>query len=173
VRSVIVDKERQIAHVQGGAKLADFDAECNAQGLCTVAGSDPRTGLGGYVAGGGWGWLSRKYGMSIDSLLEAECVLADGSVVIANEKENSDLFWALRGAGASFAVIARYTMKLYPLPKCVIAGMMLYPEEKGKECLKAVRDHILKAPRDVATMWELNWGPPNKETGVRWVALNS
>lgn len=167
MRGVMVDKEKKIAHVQGGAKLADFDGECHAQGLCTVAGSDPRTGVGGYVQGGGWGWLSRKYGMCVDNLLEAECVLADGTVVVASERENKDLFWAIRGAGASFAVVTRFTFRLYDLPKCTIAGFMLYPEEKGKDCLKAVRDSIKAAPREVSTMFELNWGPPNKKTGVR------
>lgn len=178
----MVDREKMVAHVQGGCKLADFDAETNAQGFVAVAGSDPRTGVGGYVQGGGWGWLSRKYGMSCDSLVEAECVLADGTVVIANEKEHADLFWAIRGAGASFGVMCRYTMKLRPMPKVVLAGQvgfvfavvlafttsadlpspqLLYPEEKGKEALLAVRDHIKAAPREVATMWELNWSPPN------------
>ncbi|KAI9029331.1 hypothetical protein DFJ74DRAFT_657901 [Hyaloraphidium curvatum] len=167
MRGVIVDRERKVAHVQGGAKLADFDGECHAQGLCTVTGSDPRTGVGGYLLGGGWGWLSRKWGMACDNILEVECVLADGSVVIASEKEHPDLFWALRGAGASFAVCTRFTLKLYDLPKTTIAGFQLYPEGQGKECLRAVRDHIKTAPREVATMWELNWGPPNPQTGVR------
>ncbi|KXS09487.1 FAD-binding domain-containing protein [Gonapodya prolifera JEL478] len=169
MRSVVIEAERRVAHVQGGCKLMDLDGETSVHGLCTPAGTDPRTGVGGFLLGGGWGWLARQYGMAVDNVLEVELVLADGTVVVANDDPKNkfrDLFWAVRGAGMSFGVATRFTVKLYPIPVCR-AGFRLYPIERARECMVAVREHMTKAPVTSSTMAELNWGPPNPETGVR------
>ncbi|KAJ3338433.1 hypothetical protein HDU93_009529 [Gonapodya sp. JEL0774] len=169
MRGVVVEKEKRIAHVQGGCKLMDLDGETSLHGLCTTAGSDPRTGVGGFLTGGGWGWLARQYGMAVDNVLEVEVILADGTVAVANDEPGNkyrDLFWAIRGAGASFGVVSRFTIRLYPIPVCR-AGARLYPIDRARECIVAVREHIKAAPRTSCTMAELSWGPPNQKTGER------
>jgi FAD/FMN-containing dehydrogenase len=102
INHVHVDRAQKTVSFGGGCKWRDIDEACAKHGLATVGGTVNHTGVGGFILGGGFGWLTSKYGLTIDNLISAEVVLADGSIVIASEKDNPDLFWALRGAGQNF-----------------------------------------------------------------------
>lgn len=104
INSVVVDTTKQTVTFGGGCRWSEVDEACAAKGLGTVGGTVNHTGVGGFILGGGFGWLTPKYGLTIDNLLSTEVVLADGRIVTASEKENEDLFWALRGAGQNFGV---------------------------------------------------------------------
>ncbi|MDX1372545.1 MAG: FAD-binding oxidoreductase, partial [Nitrososphaeraceae archaeon] len=105
MKYVNVDKDKKIARVQPGATLKDFDAETQKFGLATPVGINSTTGIAGLTLGGGFGWLTRKYGFTIDNLLSAEVVTVDGNTHRASDKENADLFWAIRGGGGNFGIV--------------------------------------------------------------------
>lgn len=115
MNQVVVDPEAMVATYGGGCIWKDVDDACAPYNLGTVGGTVNHTGVGGLVLGGGLGWLTSKYGLAIDNLLEAEVVLADGTIAEASETKNKDLFWALRGAGQNFGVVTSFTSKLYPV----------------------------------------------------------
>jgi FAD/FMN-containing dehydrogenase len=129
MNGIWVDTEEQTAHVQAGATWGDVDHETQAFGLATVGGQDPNIGVAGMTLGGGIGWLSRKYGLTIDHLLEVELVTADGRLVTASESENSDLFWALRGGGGNFGIATSFRYQLHELGPEVLAGSLIHPIE--------------------------------------------
>src|SRR5882762_10912991 len=109
-----VDAEKKRAYVEPGATLADFDEAAQAYGLATPVGINSTTGIAGLTLGGGFGWLSRKYGMTVDNLESAEVVTAAGEVVRASATERPDLYWALRGGGGNFGVVTRFEFRLHP-----------------------------------------------------------
>ncbi|KIM94548.1 hypothetical protein OIDMADRAFT_135662 [Oidiodendron maius Zn] len=136
MRHVHVDTATKTLRVQGGALWRDVDEAAAAHDLATVGGTINHTGVGGLTLGGGFGWLSGRYGLTIDNLLEVTMVLADGNIVKASKDENPDLFWAVRGAGHSFGVAVDFTFQAYDQKNAVFAGLMLFPAiEKN---LKAV-----------------------------------
>jgi len=120
-RRVKVDPERLIATVQPGALWGDFDAATQAHGLASPAGIVTHTGVAGLTVGGGFGWLSRRWGLTSDNLLSVRMLLADGSRVRAAPDENEDLFWAVRGGGGNFGVVTEFEFRLYPLGTQVLA----------------------------------------------------
>src|SRR5678816_3865303 len=113
MKNVQVDPNARRATVEPGCILADFDAAAQAHGLATPLGINSTTGVAGLTLGGGFGWLSRKYGMTVDNLLSASVVLADGQQVRASATENADLFWALRGGGGNFGIVSRFEFQLH------------------------------------------------------------
>jgi FAD/FMN-containing dehydrogenase len=149
MRGVRVDPAARTAQVAGGAKLGDLDHATCAFGLCTPAGIHSTTGVGGLTLGGGHGYLSRRYGLTIDNLLEADVVLADGSLVRTSEDEHPDLFWALRGGGGNFGVVTSFTFRLHPIGD-VTAAISLWPVERGPDVLRWYRDFSPRAPEELA-----------------------
>ncbi len=139
--TIEVDPDARTARVQGGATLTMLDAATHAYGLATPAGVVGTTGVGGLTLGGGHGYLSRKYGLTIDNLLSAEMVLADGRMVTASEDENPDLFWAIRGGGGNFGVVTCFTLRLHPVTN-VICGPTAWPGSATSDVLDWYREFL-------------------------------
>jgi FAD/FMN-containing dehydrogenase len=142
---VLVDPTQRIARVGGGATWGDLDRAAAAHGLATTGGAVSTTGVAGLTLGGGLGWLMRSYGLACDNLVGAEVVTADGRVLRANEGENSDLFWALRGGGGNFGVVTSFEFKLHPV-STIFGGLLLYPLGRARDALRVYRDVTRDAP---------------------------
>ncbi len=152
MRRCWVDPEGQTARVDGGALLADVDHETQLFGLAVPAGIVSHTGVGGLTLGGGFGWLSRKFGFTIDNLIGAEVVTAEGKLVRANSEENPDLFWALKGGGGNFGVVTSFEYKLHHIGTEVFAGLIVKKFEDAKEYLTFHADYVRGMP-DEMTVW--------------------
>ena len=145
MRGIRVDPKAKTARAEGGCTLGDFNHATHGFGLATPAGIISTTGVGGLTLGGGMGYLTRGLGLSIDNLLSADVVLADGRFVVASEHENEDLFWALRGGGGNFGVVTSFEYRLHPVND-VLVGIFVFPEESGGDLLRFYRDFIEQAP---------------------------
>jgi FAD/FMN-containing dehydrogenase len=148
MNAVSVDPERRTATVAGGATMRDLDRATEPFDLATTGGRVSTTGIGGYILGGGSGWLDRKFGLACDNLLAAELVLAEGSRVQVSEEEHPDLFWALHGGGGNFGVATSFTFQLHPLPS-VTAALLLWRPGAGPDIARTYRDFIDSAPDEV------------------------
>ncbi len=144
MKGIRVDPVEKLATVQGGCTWGDIDHATHAFGLATTGGVLSTTGMG-LLLGGGIGYLSRQYGLSVDNLVSADVVLADGSFVTANETESGDLFWAIRGGGGNFGVVTSLTFRLHPVDT-VIWGPMLWPLEQAADVMRAYDGWIGGAP---------------------------
>ena len=160
MRSISIDTERRIAYVEPGLTLGDFDKEAQAHGMVTPLGINSTTGVAGLTLGGGFGWLSRKYGMTVDSLIAADVVTADGKLVHASEDENSDLFWAIRGGGGNFGVVTQFEFKLYPLAHEVLSGLIVFPLSDALSALKKYREYAKKLDNDTSVWVVMRKAPP-------------
>jgi FAD/FMN-containing dehydrogenase len=160
MRSVRIDPVARVAHVEPGATLGDFDAEAQAFGLATPLGINSTTGVAGLTLGGGFGWLSRKHGMTIDNLLAADVITADGRFVKASERENADLFWALRGGGGNFGIVTRFEFRLHPLGPGVLSGLVVYPLSEAASALKQYRRFARELGDETAVWAVLRKAPP-------------
>lgn len=143
-----VDPAARTVRVGGGCTWGDVDHATHALGLATPTGIISTTGVGGLTLGGGMGYLTRKCGLTIDNLLEADIVLADGRFVTASAEENEDLFWAIRGGGGNFGVVTSFLFKLHPI-HMDYAGPMLWPLEQATEVMQWYREFITQAPDDI------------------------
>lgn len=152
MRGIRVDPERRVARAQAGVLLGELDRETQAFGLAVPAGIVTHTGLAGLTLGGGIGWLMRQYGLTIDQLLSVDLITADGRFVTASEKENPDLFWGVRGAGANFGVITDFEFRLNPVGPEVLAGPILWPIERSPDVLRFYRDWIMDVPNELTTI---------------------
>ena len=148
MRGIRVDPAARTVRVEGGAKWGDVDHATHPFGLATPSGFIASTGVGGLTLGGGIGYLSRTHGLTLDNLLSVDMVLADGRFVMANAKENPDLYWAVRGGGGNFGVVTSFEYRLHPI-STVYGGPMIWPLEKSGEVLKFWKDFILEAPEDI------------------------
>ena len=159
LKAITVDPDSRTAKVGGGCLVGDVDAATHEHGMAAPGGIISTTGAGGLMLGGGIGHLTRKAGLSIDNILGAEVVLADGSVVNADENENDDLYWALRGGGGNFGVVTQLTLRLHPI-STVVAGPMFWELDKTVDILKWYREFILDAPEDLNGFFAFASVPP-------------
>lgn len=160
MRNIEVDPQAKRARVQPGATLADLDAATQAHGLATPVGINSTTGVAGLTLGGGFGWLSRKYGLTIDNLVSADIVTADGVQRHADADENSDLFWALRGGGGNFGVVTQFEYQLHPVGPELLAGLIVYPFDQAQSVLTNYRAFSQNAPEELSAWLVLRKAPP-------------
>ncbi|MGD8937082.1 MAG: FAD-binding oxidoreductase [Thiogranum sp.] len=159
LRGVDVDPKDRTVRVQGGCTSGDVDQATHAFGLAVPTGVISTTGIAGLALGGGSGYLSRRYGLTIDNLVEAEVVLADGRVVTASVEQNTDLFWALRGGGGNFGVVTTFLFRAHPV-HTVYAGLTLWPLERAAEILGWYREFMPAAPDELYGFFSFNGVPP-------------
>ena len=159
IKYVHVDPAAQTVRVGGGNTWGDVDHAMHAFGLAVPSGIISTTGVGGLTLGGGIGCLTRKYGLTIDSLLAADVVLADGTFAVASATQNTDLFWAIRGGGGNFGVVTSFLFKAYPV-KMVCAGPMLWPLDQAAEVMKWYREFIVQAPEEINGYFAFLTVPP-------------
>ncbi|MGH4008968.1 MAG: FAD-binding oxidoreductase [Pseudonocardiaceae bacterium] len=160
LREVTVDPQARRVRVGGGALLSDMDAATQDHGLAVPAGVVGHTGVGGLTLGGGMGWLTRRFGLSIDNLVSAEVVVADGRVLRAAEDEHPDLFWALRGGGGNFGVVTSFEFRLHEVDPMVQFGVFFWPVDQGAEALRLAREVMAGMSLDInAVVGALN-APP-------------
>lgn len=160
MRSVRVDPGNSIAIVEPGATLADVDHETQNYGLALPVGINSTTGIAGLTLGGGFGWLSRKYGMTVDHLISAELVTVQGERIVCDKNTYPDLFWAIRGGGGNFGIITSFTFNLCPVGPEVIAGPLVFKLEDGKKVLRNYRDFCKTSSTDSSTWSVLRNAPP-------------
>ena len=165
MRAVRVDPVQRTVQAQGGATLGDLDHETQPFGLAVPVGLVTATGIAGLTLHGGMGWLTRKYGLTLDNLLSVDIVTADGQLRKASEEEHADLFWALRGGGGNFGVVTAFEFRAYPVGPQVWFLAPMYPFARAREVLRFVREFMADAPEDLGILATL-WNAPN-ETFVR------
>lgn len=175
MNGIRVDTKRQTARAEGGCTWADFNHATYAFGLATTGGIIGSTGIAGLTLGGGIGYLTRGFGLSLDNLLSADVVTADGRFVVASEKENEDLFWALRGGGGNFGVVTSFEFQLHPV-KDVVAGIFFYPIDKVRDVFSFYRDYVATAPEQLGFFPAFQIAPPlpfipEKEVGKTFCAI--
>ncbi|MFN8033405.1 MAG: FAD-binding oxidoreductase [Mycobacterium sp.] len=154
-----VDPDARLVRVGGGVTWGQVDAATHTYGLATPSGVIASTGVGGLTLGGGTGYLSRKHGLTIDNLVEAEVVLADGRVVTASESQHPDLFWALRGGGGNFGVVTSFTFRLHPV-RNVICGPTAWPVSATADVLRWFRDFLPAQDEDLYGFFATMTVPP-------------
>ncbi|WP_427886462.1 FAD-binding oxidoreductase [Kribbella sp. GL6] len=160
MNAVTVDPVAKLARAGGGALLAQLDAATQEYGLATPAGMVSHTGVGGLTLGGGMGWLTRKYGLSIDNLAGVEIVTADGEIRRASDDENADLFWAVRGGGGNFGVITEFEFRLHQAGPMIQFGLAFWDLDRGADVLRMARTVIPKLPDDVNVVVGAISAPP-------------
>ncbi len=160
MKAVSVDPGSGKVRVQPGATLGDLDAATQAHGLAVPTGINSTTGIAGLTLGGGFGWLSRKHGMTVDNLLSADVVLADGSMVVASESEHADLFWGLRGGGGNFGVVTSFEFQAHAVGPEVLSGLIVHPFSDAPELLRAYRDYLQGVPDEVTVWVVMRKAPP-------------
>lgn len=160
MRSVRVDPNARTARVEPGASLGDVDTETQSHGLAVPMGINSTTGIAGLTLGGGFGWITRKHGMTIDNLLSADIVTADGALVRASADENPDLFWAIRGGGGNFGVVTSFEFQLHDVGPEILAGLIVHPLADAPELLGAFAKIAETAPDDLTTWVVMRKAPP-------------
>ncbi len=160
MRAVSVDPIERTALVQGGALWGDVDHETQAFGLATTGGIVSHTGVGGLSLGGGIGWLMRKHGLTVDNLVEAEVVTAEGDIIRASTNDHPDLFWALRGGGGNFGVVSSFRFTLHPVGPTVTAGPVFWAAEDTTDVLRFYREFVAGAPDELGNIVRLGTIPP-------------
>jgi hypothetical protein len=162
MKGVFVDPNVRSARAAGGVTWGEFDRETQAFGLATTGGRVTTTGIAGLTLGSGSGWAERKFGFTVDNLLSAQMVTADGRVVTASEQDNQELFWGLRGGGGNFGVVTSFEYQLHPLGPIVLGGLMAYPREQAPELLRAWSDYMQSAPDELNGGFAFLTAPPEE-----------
>jgi len=159
LRGIRVDAPARTVRVEGGATWGDVDHSTHPFGLATPSGFFSTTGVGGLTLGGGTGYLTRSCGLTIDNLLAADVVLADGRLVTASRDENADLFWALRGGGGNFGVVTSFLFRAHPV-STVIGGPTFWAIEQAEDALRAFQELIESAPDELGGFFAFTVVPP-------------
>lgn len=160
LRTVHVDPDEKTAVISPGATLADIDHETQAYGLALPVGINSTTGIAGLTLGGGFGWLSRTHGMTVDQLVSVEVVTVDGERLVCDQENHSDLFWSLQGGGGNFAVVTSFKFKLAPLGPDVMCGPIIHEIKDAKKVLTAYREFCQNSPRELTVWAILRYAPP-------------
>ena len=160
MKSVSVQPDSRTARVEPGVTLGEFDAATQAFGLATPTGINSTTGVAGLTLGGGFGWLSRKYGMTIDNLLAADVVTANGELVSASAEDHPDLFWGIRGGGGNFGVVTSFEFRLHPVGPQVLSGLIVHPFSAATSALQFYRDFTARASDDLSVWVVMRKAPP-------------
>ncbi|MBD2527746.1 FAD-binding oxidoreductase [Nostoc sp. FACHB-133] len=160
MKNVRIDAPKKRAYVEPGATLSDFDSSAQVHGLATPVGINSTTGIAGLTIGGGFGWLTRKYGLTIDNLISAEVITADGNKIRTSENENPDLFWAIRGGGGNFGVVTEFEFQLHPVGPEILAGLIVFPFNQAKQVLTQYRNFVESAPKELNVWVVLRKAPP-------------
>jgi FAD/FMN-containing dehydrogenase len=160
MKGIRVDPATRTARAEAGVLWGELDRETQLFGLATVGGIVTHTGIAGLTLGGGIGWLMRKYGATVDNLLSADVVTAEGELVTASEDRNPDLFWGIRGGGGNFGIVTSFEYRLHPVGPIVLAGPVFHSLEDAPEVLRFYREFIAAAPDELTTIFELSVAPP-------------
>jgi FAD/FMN-containing dehydrogenase len=160
MKNVRVDAGKRRAYVEPGATLANLDEATQAHGLATPVGINSTTGVAGLTLGGGFGWLTRKYGMTIDNLISVDMITAEGKKIRASENDNADLFWAIRGGGGNFGVVTQFEFQLFPVGPEIVAGLIVFPFNQAKQVLTRYRQFVASAPEELNVWALLRKAPP-------------
>jgi FAD/FMN-containing dehydrogenase len=160
MKGIRVDPAARTARAQAGCNWGDLDRETQAFGLAVTGGRMSDTGIAGLTLGSGSGWLERKYGLTVDNVISADVVTADGELVTASATANPELFWGLRGGGGNFGIVTEFEYRLHPVGPLVYAGMWGYPAERAKEIMRVYRDFIEAAPDDIGGCLAFLTAPP-------------
>jgi len=168
MKAVRVDQAAQTALVEPGATLGDVDRETQAYGLAVPTGINSTTGIAGLTLGGGFGWITRKFGLTIDNLLSADVVTADGELKRASLTENTDLFWALRGGGGNFGAVTAFEFQLHKLGPQVLSGLVVHPFENAVSVLKEYRQALETAPDELTCWAVMRQAPPLPFLPAEW-----
>jgi len=163
MKTISVDVANRTARAEAGVKWAEFDAATQAHGLATTGGTVGDTGIAGLTLGGGFGWLEGAFGMTVDNLLAADVVLADGRLVRASGDEHADLFWALRGGGGNFGVVTSFEYRLHALGPMIVGGVVVHPYASACEVLAFYGDFIRTSPDPLTVGAALVTGPDGKK----------
>lgn len=160
MRAVTVEPTTRRVYVEPGATLGDVDRETQKHGLATPLGINSTTGVAGLVLGGGFGWLTRKLGMSVDNLVSANVLTASGQLVTASASDNVDLYWATRGGGGNFGIVTLFELALHPVGPEVLAGLMVFSATEARSVLEQYRRFVAQAPDDLSVWVLLHTAPP-------------
>lgn len=168
MKEVRVDAARRIARVDPGATLGDVDRATQAYGLATPVGINSTTGIAGLTLGGGFGWLSRSLGLTIDNLLSADVVTAAGALVKASATEAPDLFWGIRGGGGNFGIVTSFEFRLHPVGPEVLAGLVVHPLAAARDVLRFYREFLKATPDEFVCWFVLRKAPPLPFLAPEW-----
>jgi hypothetical protein len=161
MKGIRLDLKSETARAQPGLNLGDLDRETQAFGRVVPAGIVTDTGIAGLTLGGGFGWLTRRWGLTSDNLLSVDIVTADGKFLTASATENPDLFWGVRGGGGNFGIVTSFEYRMRPLGPAVMAGLVLYPMEKAPEVIQFYREFSASVPDELTCMLMLRLAPPS------------
>jgi FAD/FMN-containing dehydrogenase len=168
MKRVEVDVQSRRAKVQPGATLAEVDAETQRFGLATPLGINSTTGIAGLTLGGGFGWLTRKYGLTVDNLVSADVVTADGELRRASSRDNPDLFWALRGGGGNFGVVTSFEFQLHEVGPEVLAGLIVHPFDQARPLIEMYRKFVAGTPDELSCWLVFRKAPPLPFLPAEW-----
>ncbi|MGA2977931.1 MAG: FAD-binding oxidoreductase [Spirochaetia bacterium] len=168
MKSVRIDTKGMTARVEPGVTLGEFDRDTQAFGLATPVGINSTTGIAGLTLGGGFGWLSRKLGLTIDNLISADVVTAAGELVTASETDHPDLFWGIRGGGGNFGVVTSFEFRLHKVGPEVLAGFIVHPLDAAGDVLRFYRDFVKTTPQEFVCWFVLRLAPPLPFLPAEW-----